>query len=318
MAVKLEQKSVLLAETEVTYGTDATPTTTDAIIVQNAKIRPTPNKHEPKFAGNHISTFRPYIGKKKISLDFTTFFYTGMDAGDVSPRISRLFKALGIREVQTVGTKYDYSPAIVYPHDSVTLWLYKDGLLYKMRGARGRARIYFESGVCKIDWHFEGLQTNPAGGAIITPNLTSDPGWNQPPLVLGATASWGALSGANLMVKSFELNLNNKFAEVDSVVDATGLAEVAIVSREVTGKMVVATTLEATEPWWADFFDQIANALSIQWGSAANRIKIASTGGTGAYITAMEPVDLDGVMGYSVDFILNPTAGDDEFTITLD
>ena len=97
----LTRKRLILSKTESTYGTDSTPTGTDALLVRELEITPI----EADVVSRDL--IRPYLGSSdqllanaRVSITFQVEM-AGSGAGATAPRFSSLLKACGMAETTT-------------------------------------------------------------------------------------------------------------------------------------------------------------------------------------------------------------------------
>ena len=137
----LTKKQVLLVKTEATEGSDASPSASLNAIrcLRDPDFKE--NIEELERNINQISLgMQPSIAGTKFSEITFQVEVAGSGADGTAPRIGALLKACGMAE--TIGDDGSGNSSTIYDPvsvatSSVTLYLYKDGLLHKMLGARG-------------------------------------------------------------------------------------------------------------------------------------------------------------------------------------
>ncbi|MBL8351199.1 MAG: hypothetical protein JNL87_12915 [Burkholderiaceae bacterium] len=219
------RQTVILAKVETTYATDAAPTnTTDAVLVRDFDI-----SIEQQFAARPVirSTYGaddqlPTVRRGKIKL--VVDLQNSGTAGTVAPQWGDLLIGCATAETLSLTTpnRAEYDP-ISTSRKSLTIWAYKDGLLYKFVGCMGDATFNIAAGeVPTIEFMFTGLvSVAPAAGANPVPTLT---GWIRPvaaspanssKVTLGCTYSAGAAVGGTAYdLKSLSLGLGNDVQDV--------------------------------------------------------------------------------------------------------
>jgi len=140
MAVKYDR--VLLAKTEVTKGTDAVPVVgSDAIRCRTFDVSVTPDVIDNVAVKQTMGMLPHLIGKEIMQLD-VEIAVKGSGAAGTAPEFGPLLKACGLAETVTPATSVAYDPSSdIANHDSVTVYAYKDGLLWKFLGAVGTGPI---------------------------------------------------------------------------------------------------------------------------------------------------------------------------------
>ncbi len=216
--VKLTRKRFLLAKLETTYGTDPVPTqSSNAFQVMNLTIK----EFFPAIARNTFQglTPRPSLGGQRYAE--VTFAAEMFNAGSlgVAPRLGALFKACDFAEVVSAGSSVIYScgSSII---NSVTLYVYMDGIFHIVTGAVGDIKFKGAAGKQMIlDFTFKGLYANPTDGT--NPTCTYETNVDKPPVILSAGLTYNANN--SLVVKTVELDLGNIIAMREDVNQAFGV-----------------------------------------------------------------------------------------------
>lgn len=174
MAKLVFRKKVLLAKTEVTYGTDPTPTAAaNAILVKDVVLEPV--------VGERLSR---ELDKATFGADLEDMVGThvrltfkveaaGSGAAGTPPGFGPVLKACGYSETVVASTSVTYSP-IEDAVDSNTIYFHHDKKLHKLTGARGSVKFmgkkrqypYFE-------FTFIGIYNAPTASTVPTPTLTA-------------------------------------------------------------------------------------------------------------------------------------------------
>lgn len=101
MAVILTRKAALLAKTEVTEGTDPTPTAgSNGVLVSNIRINPNPNVIETNEVTPSLDPFDAIVGGMSMGIDFDVYL-KGTSAAGTAPEWASLLKACGWAETIT-------------------------------------------------------------------------------------------------------------------------------------------------------------------------------------------------------------------------
>lgn len=193
----------VLAETEVTYGTDPTPAAADNPI----RVARGPlwskitvdyqweNRRQDVANGSIIPAKGALPRGRKVKLEI---FWEVKGAGiDAPPEAAPLYIACGLPETDG-SSVFDYGPVTSGTKGSCTIYAYSSGLLFKVVGCRGRFRWPLVVGEIAVH-HFTmygTLSADPATTAIVTPTYdTAEPiaGVNTALTIEGVAPSW--LSG---------------------------------------------------------------------------------------------------------------------------
>jgi hypothetical protein len=152
---------------------------------------------------------------------------------------------------------------------SLTLYMYKDGLLYKFVGCRGTWRLNLETGaIGRISFTFTGIFLSKTDASV--PSVTLDSA--RPPVFKGANLKWNRLAAG---IKTFSLDFGNTLAYPDNPNATESFDPPIITSRRVTGAIDPYETLVATRDIMADMQAGTRRILYGSLGSTAgNKIGI--------------------------------------------
>ncbi len=305
------RKKVLLARTEVTYGTDPTPTgTADAVLATNVEITP--------MDGSDVSRDLelPYFGAQatipaelRAKITFNVEFAPSGVAGNV-PAWGTLLRACGVAEVVDAGASVTYNP-VTDGHESVTIWFNVDGILYAIPGARGTAKINVTAqAVPRIEFEFTGLYQQPVAAAAPAVNLNR---YRDPQLGTSANTTTFTVGGVPLVMRTAVLDLANS-VEARFLI---GSESVLITDRNESFE----TTVEAVAP-----------ATFNPFARAANQAKfpiqlVHGTGGAGRVMTLDIPTaqmqrpqglaNSQNIVEWPLRMVPLPDEGNDQWTLTI-
>ncbi|HYC03716.1 MAG TPA: phage tail tube protein [Azospirillaceae bacterium] len=310
MAQKFWRKKVLLAKTETTYGTDATPTgAANAILCTNVSLTPL----EAQEVGRELDT--PYLGAqpdilvgRHSSLSFEVEL-AGSGTAGTAPAWGPLMIACGFAETVMAASKVDYDP-VSSGFGSVTLVLNIDGTQHRLLGARGNVQLRAGAGqIPKLAFSFRGLFTTPTATALPTPNFGA---FKDPvPVTDGNTPNF-SLNGVSLVMSEFEIDMGNEVQGRFLV----NQEMIALTDRRPSGRCnVEMPDLAAFNPY----------TLA---GPPAQLVALAMTHGTtaGGIVELAAPKvqvgkpglsQSQGVTHYALPLKLVPDQGNDELRITV-
>lgn len=302
----LTGRTVLLVEIESAYATDPTPTVSaNEVEVFGLSIKPVMEKVERKPLRASLSPLASTKSKLFWEVTFDTELKNGGTAGTAG-RLSPLFRSAGMTETVNAGTSVVYTPG--NPSGSCTIYVHKDGVLFKATGCRGNFEITCEAGkIPMIKWTFRGIYNTPTDVALPSPTYEA---------TIGQVAESVAmsLSGFAGHTRSYSINMNNVIVDRASLNSANATVGVVIGSRTPSGKLLMEAELLTTEPTWTEFDADTLVTLTAAHGATAGNI-VTITGTTKAQYDSIEPTDENGIFMYDIGFALSGT--DNELTLTL-
>ncbi|MCX2780424.1 phage tail tube protein [Microbulbifer thermotolerans] len=298
---KLVKRELILVKIESSYGVDATPGASDAILVENIGW---------SFAGARMverAAVKPSLGMLQGIFAGTLMEVTfdvevkGSGAAGTAPEVGPLLRACGMAETIDAGTSVEYAPASA-GHESVTLYYYEDGSVYKLTGCRGTVSVNLETGAAgKFSFTITGHVSGPTDAAM--PTVSYDA--TTPPPVINASFSVGSYSA---VINALSLDLGNTIATPPSMSAEDGYSEIIISDRDVTGSFDPEATTVAAKNWAGEW--KAGTAQTITTGT------IGSTAGnqyeleiSSAWYKELSPGDRDGLRTYEIGF---GAAGDDD------
>ncbi|MGK9234774.1 hypothetical protein KXS07_23705 [Inquilinus limosus] len=299
----------ILVKTEATYGTDAAPTGANAMLLTNVEFRP--------MEGQDVSRNleRPYLGGQEqypagLNAVLTgTIELVGSGTPGTAPAWSPMARACGLAEVVTAGTNVVYNP-ISRQHESVTVHFYIDETRHVLLGARGTAELQVETqGFPGLRVTLTGLWRKPTQSP---PPAVDFSDFMDPQLATSANTPVSTVNGVTMVTRSANLNFGNDVQPRLLI----GSESIIIVDRSEEISMVV-------EAQPLNLFDPFGLA------EARTKVPLVLTHGTTpGYITTLQAPrcqvgrlsgyqNNQGVTEWPLTLRPQPTAGDDQFTITL-
>ena len=209
---------------------------------------------------------------------------------------------------------YSVGPGAVYkPIDlnteSATIYLYIDGRLHKLTGARGTVTVSMASkAIPTLKFAITGLFNQPTDAAGPTPTYTPF----QVPLMVNAVntplvnvQSFGAVMSAFTLEQVATVTFRNP---------AGGTEQVLQTNRESTGSITIEDTTVAAKDWWTAIKQSTLGGLAITHGTAAGN-KVSVTAGQ-VQISAPQGSDEDSIQmqGLTLGFV--PSAVSRDYYIT--
>lgn len=306
----LSRKRTILAKTEVTYGTDPTPTgVANAILVKNLNITPL----NAELVSRDL--IRPYLGGSEqliassyVSVEFEVEM-AGSGAAGTEPGYGPLLLACGMDDTVSAGVSVTYTP-VSSSFSSVTIYYNVDGVLHKVTGARGTVEMQIQSGQIPVfRFSFTGLYNAPTDTAAPAVTYTAF----QTPLAANSDNTSGfQLHSYSAALQSLSLNVNNSVNYRTLI----GAEDVQMTNRESNGQAVFeAPTIASKDFFTLGLGSTLGNLSIIHGTTAGNRVEITSS-----RVKVVNPTyqDLNGIHMLQVPFNLVPsTAGNDEFSIIV-
>lgn len=298
-----------LFKIEATYGVDAVPTgLANAIQFNDVTLVP--------MAGNRVSRalLKPYMGHQGVFLTGTHATLRGSvelaGAGEPGtiPAYGPLLRACGMHETVTEDEDVVYNP-VSRSFEAGTLYYNLDGVLHVLLGTRGTFSIALSpAAIPLITFDFKGLKGTITDTAL--PAVMDYDGFIEPVPVDDVNTSM-SLHGWDAIAESINIDLA---ATVEPRM-LIGEKSVKITDRQATGVAVVQAASLATKDWFAIAAARAKGELAVQHGTVAGNIIEINAGA----VQVGEPTQgsSQGIANYSLDLMLTPPAGNDEFTITV-
>ena len=305
----LTRKRVILIEAESSYGTDPTPSATDAVLVRDLSITPQSSDVVSR------ELIRPYLGASEQLLANTrvecTFAVelTGSGTAGTAPRYGSALKACGMSEVVVSSTRVTYAP-VSASFSSVTIHYNIDGVRHIVTGARGTVELSAEVGqIPVLNFTMQGIYNAPTDTAL--PSVTY--GAQEEPLIFknGNTTSFQLLSYAGAL-QSISFDLGNDLIYQELV---GGTKQVLLVDRMASGSVTIQQPTIAQKDFFAAaLLDTSLGNLQFTHGTTAgNIIQFTSTK---VDIGDVNYGDIDGISSLEIPYTLVPsTSGNDEFSL---
>lgn len=305
------KSKTLLVKPEVTYGVDPVPTAgANGILATNVSLQPM----EGEDVDRNLET--PYFGgsaKIPVGLYAVLSFdveLVGSGAAGTAPAWGPLLRACGIAETVTPGTKVEYSPITDSP-ESVAIYLAIDTVRHVLLGARGTVVFKLNAQAIPVmSFTLTGLFAAPTTQAKITPTTTA---FKTPLVATKTNTPTFTIGGTAMILRSFELNLGNQVERRLLV----GYEGIHITDREEALKLQVEAVALATYNPFTIAQNQTLQAIALTHGVAAGYkasfdIASAQQHRLSGYANEQNVVE------WPLDFTPLPTAGNDQWKLTLD
>ena len=204
---------------------------------------------------------------------------------------------------------YEYDP-VSDLFDSLTLYIYLDGLLHKLTGCRGTFTVEGAAGeVAKYTFTFTGNYVAPLDAAIpVTPNLDT----TLPPAVEQADLQVdGGITP--LCAAAFGLDMANNVVIRDCVNKVDAFDGVVITGRAPSATMDPESVLESDHPFWANLAAGTPLLFQVRVGTVkGNLVHFESDN---ASYSELGYGNRNDIRIYNVTLRFSRTAGNDEINI---
>jgi hypothetical protein len=305
----LARKSYILAKAETTYGTNATPANTDAVLVKNLELTP--------LAGDVVSRdlIRGYLGnsEKLIAQTYAEIKFevelAGSGTAGTAPRYSNLLLASGMALTTVASTSNTFAP-VSGTFGSSTIVYNTDGLNHALTGCRGSFSIKAEVGqIPSISFSMMGIYNAPTDSSPVSASYTTQ----ATPLVFrqGNTSAF-SIFGYSGLLQSFDFDIANETVYRQLVGSTAG--EVLITDRKPSGSVMIEAPTLATKDFFQIALASATGGLSFTHGTTAGNRVVFNSPQTD--ITTPAYGEQDGVRMLNLPFVSVPTtAGNDEVSL---
>jgi hypothetical protein len=309
--VMLMKKSVLLAKAETVYGTDPTPTgAANAILVYEADVKETHEAIERNVQWNFLGRPASLKGESYCEVSFKVDV-VGSGSVALAPRIGAVLKACGLAETIQSGASVTYTPTSS-PTNSVTLYLYKDGRLHTITGARGNVKLTYDSGKpLTAEFTMKGIYADPSVAANAT--CTYESTATNPPVCKSSAFTYN--SKTTLVTKTVELDFGNTVAKRQSLNAATGVAGFEVTDRKPTVSVDPECQVETSYTFRTDMLNGALKQISVVATRAAGNIVTLTV--PKFNITKVEYADREGILVEKLEGEACVNTTDDDFTIVF-
>ncbi|MCX7844359.1 MAG: phage tail tube protein [Candidatus Bipolaricaulota bacterium] len=295
-----------MAKLETTYGQDAQPTpSANFIPVFDVAVAPDTNYLDPSAQDGSLSPRSGRIGMRSVEVTFSHHLLVKPAEGGSGPTLvaDPLLRACGLVPVQGV-----YKP-ISTGFPSVTLYVYFDGLLWKVVGCRGNVSLNFSAGeFATLEFTFRGRYLPPVDQAFPSSWVDVDVA---PIVCVGGSVTW---NNQPLHVEAITLDLGNDLQLYPSVSADHGVYEAAIVNRDPSGTLNPEMTLVATKDWHTLMLTPTLQELKVVLTDGQSDVTLTVPR---AQITEIGHGDRNGIRTWDITFKPIRVAGDDEVQLAV-
>lgn len=306
----LSRRAVVAAQIEATPYTAATLAAADAnFLVVDPKYVIERPMFERKNVDASMSQYAAVAGNQAATLTFKVESKGSGTAG-TAPALGKLLKACGMGETIVALASATYKP-ISTGFSTVTIALYKDGTVYKMRGARGTFKFTVGKGgePGMFEFTFKGVHVNEIAGALL---VGSGLETTLPPAFLNAAFQ---LQTYAAKIDKLTLDIGNVLTLGTDPSQAEGFYGCQITDRKAIGSCDPEWELPATHDFEGIWKAGTLGNLNAVFGATAGNI-LTVTAPKLQYLK-FAPGSRSGIEIITLDFMLtrNATTGDDELSL---
>lgn len=313
------RNTTILAEIESVYGTDPVPTgAANAMLASDMKISLSSNNVDRNLMREYFGASEQLVGTKYLTIDFSVEL-AGSGTAGTAPAWGPLLRACAMDENDlTTPDRVEYVP-LTTSQESVTIYYYADGALYKALGCKGNVKLAIGAGERPVmQFSFLGLDggvsaSTPTGvdyTSFEVPVVVTDT--NTAQLTLGGTYALGVITGGTAYTsQGLQLDLGNDVKFIPLI----GEEACDITNRSATGSMALDLTAAAEVTARAAIDANTTTSLSMLHGTTAgNQILFFCPA-----VQRINPshADVEGRLMFSTDLRLCPSAGNDELRIVV-
>jgi len=246
------------------------------------------------------------VGQRSSKISFKVDLH-GSGAKGTAPSYGTLLKACGFTETVVASTSVTYTPAST-AIPSLTMALYLDGIVKKIRGARGTVRFVQKVGEpVMMEFEFTGVLDSIATGAMLTGVTYSSA---IPPAFLNAALMMDSYAA---VISGLTIDIGNDVVLRDDPNTAEGYKSAVITKRDPKGTIDPEMCLIATYDFLTKMTTDALVAFTETLGSVDGN-KFVITAPKVQY-AGMKAGDRGGIDTVPMDLIFAGNSGDDEISI---
>lgn len=307
------QEGQMAVETEATEGTAETLVAADVFISYDNAFTPSIALDERNDIRATLSRLVSISGEESATISFMTELKGSGSAG-VAPAFGESLIACGFAETIVGGVSVTYLPASDSV-PSVTVGMKEgtqgtSGLLYQIAGGRGNVAIELQKGMKgRLIFTFTG-----GSWAVTTAALLAGVSYSSilPPAFLSASFTMHAFAA---MIENLTFDMGNVVALRNDVNAASGNLSALLTGRRPTGTFDPELVILADHDYYGRWRSGVEASLSTVLGSTPGNIVTVTAPAT--RYSNVQHGDRDGIRLGNVDFELNLSSGDDEFSLAF-
>lgn len=231
------------------------------------------------------------------------------DGAQITPTLSGSLTLGDTWTVVLTPAGYEYTP-VSTAFDSVTLYLYRDGLLHKLTGARGTFSVQNTGGEYGLfTFTFTGDYVPATDTAMVTPTYETQ----KPTQVELAQLTVGNYTG--FAAAEFTFDMANDVQIREDVNSAEAYAGALIVGRAPVLTFNPEVVLEATHPVWGDLSAGTQKVFSAKVGKVKGNV--VQFEAPNVQFTGVQYGDRNSILTYDITMNCARTTGNDEIKLAF-
>lgn len=231
------------------------------------------------------------------------------DGAQITPTLSGSLTVGDTWTVVLTPAGYEYTP-VSTAFDSVTLYLYRDGLLHKLTGARGTFSVQNTGGEYGLfTFTFTGDYVPATDAVMVTPTYETQ----KPTQVELAQLTVGNYTG--FAAAEFTFDMANDVQIREDVNAAEAYAGALIVGRAPVLTFNPEAVLEATHPVWGDLSAGTQKAFSAKVGKVKGNV--VQFEAPNVQFTGVQYGDRNSILTYDITMNCARTSGNDEIKLAF-
>lgn len=305
----LTQKALVLAKIETTFGVDPTPdATVDAFLCENPVFTIQSTNLERNFAHGDFSHYASRVGRKLATVTFNLQL-AGSGVAGTEPTWAVLFRACAMAKSTLASPARIKFVPVTTPQESVTIYVYYEGLLHKMKGCMGTWSLQAEAGgYATLSFTMTGTYTTPVDSTYPATVTVQDV---VPPQCELATLSYGG--DATLIVNSFKVDIANKVVPRADINSSDGYKGCRISGRDPAGGFD--PEVEENHTFWTQLESSTLSDFTATIGGTAGNKMLFDAPKT--QIVGVAYGDRENLRNWDLSLMFRRNAGDDEMAITF-
>lgn len=300
----LRKRRVLAAKVETTVGTAESLTASEGVFnVFNPVINPTIEFTERQGQGG-FGQMPGTLGARGGTITFTVEVSSGTS---VPSWASVFLPACGFVEDTGVFEPVTAPPGTAAGVKTLTIGLYEDGRVKKLRGCMGNAVFTFPAGrIATVEFTFTGIWVAPIDATLLAPTYPA-------PASLRFADAGLTIGSWNPKVEQMTLDLGNEVFLREDANDESGYASAVITGRVPKGTLNPEAQLIATKNVHGEWLSLTEQALALTLGDGDNQLAIAAPK---LQFRNVQDGDRNNLLIDDLEYQLNKSsaAGDDELT----
>lgn len=303
------ERDLVLVEIQTERGTAATPDGADAVAAYEI-TQPTFESEalERGMAMSYLGSKDKFIVTKGQKLTFKTEL-RGSGTKGTPPQISKLLRACRMTEVITADTSVEYKFNSTDDHELVTIYYFKDDVLYKLVDACGTAKIECKAGAfASVQFDMTGSYAKPVDSAPPAPTVSAV----IPPRFESAGVQFDSLA---IAIETLSIDFANEVVQRVDANKANGIDGYKITGRDPKLNIDPEMVSIATKDIYGIWDSSEKKAFQTTFGSDGNKIIMSAPK---AQLINIGHGDRNKIVTNNLECELKPNAGNDEFVLRFE